>query len=69
MTRIIVLALALVGVTGVAYAQPAHECSRHKVALTDEYGFRYDAQGDRLNGAGCIIPPPHTKPGAHVIQN
>ncbi|HEY4170649.1 MAG TPA: hypothetical protein VGM96_27895 [Reyranella sp.] len=42
---------------------------RHKVALTDEYGFHYDRWGNRLNSAGYVIAPPHTLPGAHVIQN
>lgn len=42
---------------------------KHKVAFTDEYGFHYDRWGNRLNGAGHVIAPPHTLPGAHVIQN
>ena len=42
---------------------------KHKVALTDEYGFHYDRWGNRLNGAGHVIAPPHTLPGARVIQN
>jgi hypothetical protein len=42
---------------------------RHKVALTDEYGFHYDRWGNRLNGTGHVIAPPRTLPGAHVIQN
>jgi len=40
----------------------------HAVAITDEYGFRYDRQGDRLNAQGCVIAPPHMLPGAKVIQ-
>lgn len=42
---------------------------KHKVALTDEYGFHYDRWGNRLNSAGHVIAPPHTLPGARVIQN
>ena len=33
---------------------------RHPVAPKDEYGFRYDAQGDRFNAQGYIIAPPVT---------
>ncbi len=40
----------------------------HSVAITDEYGFRYDSMGDRLNARGCVIPPPLTPPGARAIQ-
>lgn len=32
---------------------------RHRVAFTDEYGFRYDSRGDRLNAQGYVISP-HT---------
>jgi hypothetical protein len=42
---------------------------RHQVAITDEYGFKYDSRGDRLDANGYIIPPPRTLPGARVIQN
>jgi len=42
---------------------------KHKVAFTDEYGFRYDRWGNRLDSAGHVIAPPHTLPGARVIQN
>lgn len=45
----------------------AASCGR-QVAITDEYGFKYDSMGDRLNARGCVIPPPHTRPGARVIQ-
>jgi hypothetical protein len=41
----------------------------HRVAMTDEYGFRYDGRGDRLNARGCVIAPPVTPPGARAIQN
>jgi len=40
-----------------------------KVVITDEYGFRYDAWGNRLNAAGHVIAVPRTLPGATVIQN
>jgi hypothetical protein len=57
----------------VAPTEPAmHEHyrgERHQVAITDEYGFKYDARGDRLDANGYVIPPPHTQPGARVIQN
>lgn len=42
---------------------------RHNVAITDEYGFHYDSQGDRLDAAGHIIAPPHTPSGARALQN
>ena len=32
----------------------------HSVAITDEYGFKYDSCGDRLNGRGNVISP-HTR--------
>ena len=82
--RLSLLALTLIGVAGVADAATMTQAAppmsqivdmrspppgRHKVALTDEYGFRYDRWGNRLDGAGRVIAPPHTLPGAHVIQN
>ena len=42
-------------------------CGHHS-AFTDEYGFRYDSRGDRLNARGCLIAPPVTPPGARAIQ-
>lgn len=33
---------------------------RHRVAITDEYGFHYDRRGDRLNAKGYVISP-HTR--------
>lgn len=45
----------------------AQSCG-HQVAITDEYGFKYDSMGDRLNAQGCMIPPPHTPPGAKAIK-
>ena len=48
----------------------AHTCRNpQKVTITDEYGFRYDIRGDRLNAQGCSIAPPRTMPGAQVLQN
>jgi hypothetical protein len=41
----------------------------HQAVIVDEYGFRYDRRGDRLNAQGCIIAPPVTLPGAGVFQN
>ena len=29
----------------------------HQASMKDEYGFRYDAQGNRLDGRGHIISP------------
>lgn len=40
----------------------------HQVAITDEYGFKYDGMGDRLNAQGCVIRPPHTPPGGRAIK-
>jgi hypothetical protein len=87
MNRFAVFAAVLIGMAGVAHAQPmnnstsatphhhwsqtsatmAQSCG-NRVAITDEYGFRYDSQGDRLNAHGCVIAAPHTRPGAKVIK-
>jgi len=40
----------------------------HQVAITDEYGFKYDGMGDQLNARGCVIRPPHTPPGGRAIK-
>jgi len=32
----------------------------HQVAITDEYGFKYDSCGDRLSARGNVISP-HTR--------
>ena len=79
-----VVALLVALAAGVAHAQPVNNATEpahhhhwhqtmaqscgNRVAITDEYGFRYDSQGDRLNAQGCVIPPPHTRPGARAIQ-
>ena len=31
----------------------------HQETMRDEYGFRYDSRGHRLNAQGCVISP-HT---------
>lgn len=41
---------------------------RHPVASKDEYGFRYDAQGDRLDASGRVMPPPVTPPGTPALR-
>jgi len=78
------LALTLIGMAGMANAATMTQASpptsqivdmrspppgKHKVALTDEYGFHYDRWGNRLNSAGHVIAPPHTLPGARVIHS
>jgi len=35
----------------------------HSATIKDEYGFRYDNEGNRLNGQGCVIAPPVSPPG------
>jgi hypothetical protein len=82
--RLSVLALAMVGVASAAnaetivrppvslppivdHAMPPR--GAHKVAIIDEYGNRYDRWGNRLDPAGHVIAPPHTRPGSLVIQN
>jgi len=90
MKRMAILTIALIGVAGMAQAQPmstaptpmpagiasqSHEmqamaqtCSEpRKTAMKDEYGFRYDSRGDRLNAQGCVIAAPHMIPGAKVL--
>ena len=41
----------------------------HTVSISDEYGFRYDNMGNRLNARGCVIAPPVTPPGVRAIEN
>jgi len=38
----------------------------HTATIKDEYGNRYDSEGNRLNGQGCVIAPPVTPPGSAV---
>jgi len=40
----------------------------HPTAFKDEYGFRYDAQGDRLDASGRVMPPPVTPPGTPALR-
>jgi hypothetical protein len=40
----------------------------HAVAITDEYGFKYDSRGDRLDSRGHVIAPPMTPPGARALK-
>lgn len=40
----------------------------HTSTIRDEYGMRYDSEGNRLNARGCVIAPPVTPPGARAIQ-
>jgi hypothetical protein len=42
--------------------------SAHETAITDEYGFRYDSRGDRLDASGHVMPPPVTPPGAPALR-
>jgi hypothetical protein len=42
--------------------------SRHEVAIKDEYGFRYDSRGDRLDASGHVIAPPVTPPGTPALR-
>jgi len=35
---------------------------RHREAFRDEYGFRYDSRGDRINAQGYVISPHTTTP-------
>jgi len=41
---------------------------RHPVAFKNEYGFRYDAQGDRLDANGYVMAPPVTPPGTPALR-
>ena len=43
-----------------AQAQLDEGTGPHRVAITDEYGFKYDARGDRLDARGNVISP-HTR--------
>jgi hypothetical protein len=41
---------------------------RYATAFKDEYGFRYNSRGDRLDANGHIMPPPVTPPGAAALR-
>jgi hypothetical protein len=43
-------------------AVPRPRGGQHDTAFKDEYGFRYDAQGDRIDAAGRKISPHSTQP-------
>ena len=102
MIRYTLLAMALVGAAGAAYAQapldpygrpyvssapqpspgdytrerpgpqpmdqqaqavsPYHGTRMHSEAFRDEYGFRYDARGNRIDASGRLISPHTTTP-------
>jgi hypothetical protein len=42
--------------------------SSHEATIKDEYGFRYDAKGDRLDAGGHVIAPPVTPPGTPALR-
>jgi len=98
MIRHSLLTLALIGIAGVASAQPMNQVIiasppqpspgddqretpgpqpmdqqaqatspyqgtlHHEEAFRDEYGFRYDARGNRLDAQGYVISPHTTTP-------
>ncbi|MBS0524647.1 MAG: hypothetical protein JSS04_13550 [Proteobacteria bacterium] len=41
---------------------PYHGTMRHREAFRDEYGFRYDERGDRIDAYGRVISPHTTTP-------
>jgi len=43
-------------------ASPRSGSVQHDASFKDEYGFRYDARGDRIDARGRIISPQSTKP-------
>lgn len=46
-----------------AQAAPSHQGgARHGEAFRDEYGFRYDARGNRIDARGRLISPHSTTP-------
>ena len=80
--RLIVLTLSVVtGLAGVANAQSydpgmtrgerreeRNMNSSHEATIKDEYGFRYDSRGDRLDASGHVIAPPVTPPGTPALR-
>ncbi len=50
------------------YQAMTSDSATHPVAITDEYGFKYDAQGDRLDPRGHVIAPPMTPPGGRALK-
>ena len=43
-------------------ASPGHGRVQHDTAFKDEYGFRYDSRGDRIDASGRTISPHTTTP-------
>ena len=41
---------------------PGHGRVQHDTAFKDEYGFRYDSRGDRIDASGRTISPHTTTP-------
>ena len=79
--KAIVLALAVVGVAGVAEAQtgtgvtmtqPSQAQSPVPTApdgsFKDECGFRYNGRGDRIDARGRVLPPPVTPPNGRSCK-
>ena len=48
------------GADGAGRPQMQMQTGPHQAAFKDEFGFRYDAQGNRLDARGNIISP-HTR--------
>lgn len=45
-----------------AQAMPEQDTVRRSQAFRDEYGFRYDARGNRIDASGRLISPHSTTP-------
>jgi hypothetical protein len=45
---------------GYAQRQPGYQTGPRQAAFKDEYGFRYDSEGNRIDARGNIISP-HTR--------
>jgi hypothetical protein len=41
---------------------PYHGVRQHRESFRDEYGFRYDSRGNRIDSAGHVISPHTTTP-------
>ena len=48
--------------------QAMSDDATYPAAITDEYGMRYNARGDRIDARGHIMPPPVTPPGARALR-
>ena len=42
---------------GQPQAMPAYQTGPRQAAFKDEYGFRYDSEGNRLDARGNVISP------------